>query len=101
MPNGYGTFAANGADGCETKGPLRIYLSGTFGGGTVTPTIRCKDGTYRSMYDSLGGIVAYTGSADAYFDIPERAGILLTLTGATNPTIYWQIDSYKRPINTH
>ena len=90
-------YQSLGADG-ETKsvlvgGPVRLSLTGDFGGGTAQVKAKAPDG---SLKDVANG--SFTAVTDSIFDFPPDSGteLIVDLTGSTNPdlVIWWQASGF-------
>lgn len=63
-----------------------LHLSGTFGSGTVKLQFQGNDGTWRDVTT-----VSYTAATDKYITLPAERNYRLNLSGATSPSIYFEI----------
>lgn len=65
-----------------------LHLSGTFGGGTVNVQFQGADGTWRNLTG-----VSKSAAADNFIFVPNETNYRLNLSGATSPSIYYQISA--------
>lgn len=89
-----GTFTANGnlqGQNIFVPGPAYIQIKGTWGGGTVVVQVKGADGTWRDITNT-----STTADADLFLDFTSETYISLTLTGATTPSIYWEVRGNRR-----
>ena len=83
------TGDGNGA-AALTVGPVRLSLTGDFGGGTATLQAETPAGAYVAV---AGG--AFTAATDTIFDFPEnsRNKLRIVLSGSTTPSLVVWIQS--------
>lgn len=88
----YGTLTADGDTGeVKVTGPVSILAAGTWGGGTLTVSYLCKDGTYRALNTDVAMTSNATGQNS--FKLAEKTPyytVKATLAGATSPSLYWE-----------
>lgn len=88
MATGQGNKQTLSADGSTTEtqfvGPVRLALSGTFGGGTAV--LQAKD-PLGVVTDVVNG--SFTAVTDTLFDFPEGSVNVLTvnISGSTTPAL--------------
>ena len=80
------TLSANGSTAefpIQSRGAgVSMFVSGTWGAGTITLSIRTSDGTFT---DITGAALSDDGTV--YVDIPSAAIVRATLAGATTPSL--------------
>ena len=87
------TLSANGQTNAKRYiGPIRLSLSGTFGGGTAT--LQSKDPA-GNWVDIANG--AFTAVTDTIFDFPGDVGntVRVNLTGSTSPALVIWVQGRK------
>tara|TARA_R110000868_G_scaffold93927_2_gene259692 strand:- start:12645 stop:12950 length:306 start_codon:yes stop_codon:yes gene_type:complete len=90
----HGKLNANGSTGWLTTttkegANTNILLGGAFGGGTLAVEKRVNGTTY-PLYD--GGVaITLTAADDNLYNLAPRTQIRLTLSGATAPSIDWEV----------
>lgn len=82
----FGTLSANGATDVVILRRPHIRASGGFGGGTITFQYLSGDGTWVAIKGA-----AWSTADQMVVDFERPAAIRGSLTGATNPTLVWEI----------
>ena len=82
------TLSADGnTDAIEGMGGVvRVHGSGTFGGGTLTFQFLGSDGSYHDIDGA-----SFTQAFDKVFELPRKSTIRASLSGATGPSLYYEI----------
>jgi len=88
-----GTLTANGSSSIhvvatnqEVLNGAFLHLDGTFGGGTVQVEFYGADDTWHDLAEG-----SFTSTASEQLIIANGIKIRLTLSGATSPSLYYQI----------
>lgn len=86
-----GTLTVDGSTTAESVNSyIWVHADGTFGGGSLALQYLSADGTYRTIGTPL------TANGEIIATLPQSASIKLTLTGATLPSIFYEVQSsYK------
>ena len=85
----YGTITTNESKELTTTGntsSFHLHLSGDFGSGTVTIGFIAEDGTTKTIAEGT-----FTEAVDKVLDMPLGSKIVITLSGAVAPSVYYQI----------
>lgn len=67
-------------------GRAAVIVSGTFGGGTATLQVKNEAGTWVAVSDA-----AWTAAKTAIIEFGASAEFRINLSGATGPSLYWEI----------
>ena len=81
-----GTLAANGDTSIVTMAMPFIRVSGTFGSGTITFYYKDGGGNWIAISDC-----AFTSAGQKVLQFARPVTIKATLSGATNPTLAWEV----------
>lgn len=83
----HGTLSANGSTAAVTvDSKTHVHADGAFGSGTLNLEYLSGDSTWRAIAGE-----SYTADADKFLDITYGMQVRLTLTGATAPSIFYEI----------
>lgn len=91
------TLTADGTTDIKTfVGPVRLSLTGTFGGGTAKLQVRDPGGTF---VDVANG--SFTAATDTLFDFPEQSSndLQIDLSGSTTPALVIWIQGKQVGLN--
>ena len=81
-----GTLSANGDTSVVTMAMPFIRVSGTFGSGTITFYYKDSGGNWIAISDC-----AFTSAGQKVLQFARPVTIKATLSGATNPTLAWEV----------
>ena len=89
------TLTSNGAsDPTAMRGHFTVHASGTFDSGSLSIQFYGKDGNWK---DFEGG--PYTsGPIDKLIQLPNERQVRVNLSGATSPSLYYEIDSASKGV---
>ena len=90
-----GTFTADGTSDThvvdskiDVVGGFFMHVAGTFGGGTVKAQFLADDGSWRDLANT-----SVTVASDKQIIVPNGFEVRLNLSGATSPSLYYQLSS--------
>ena len=70
----------------EVSGTFHFHAQGTFGSGTIVVQYLASDGTWRPIPST-----ALSVDGDKLITLTQPAKVRVSLSGATTPSIFWEI----------